>query len=116
MGDGDLPRAMEIGNDPRLARAGGVGLTARVPAAIALQRQGRADSAAAFFQRLTETPFGFVTNAPMAFLMWGYGLRALVEMDGAGASQAREQLREQWADAEPEFVRRVVEPTLAVPN
>lgn len=112
LGAGDLQRAIDIGNEPRLGRAGGVGLRARVPAAIAMERQGRADSAAAFFGRLADTPFGLVSNAFSAFLMQSYGLQRLAAMEGARGDAARATLREWWADAEPEFRRRVVEPLI----
>ena len=44
--------------------------------------------------------------------MRSYGLQRLAAMEGEPGRAARETLRVWWADAEPEFRRRVVEPLL----
>jgi hypothetical protein len=47
----------------RLTPAGGVGLRARAPAALAYEELGIPDSAAAICQDLARAPFGWISNA-----------------------------------------------------
>ena len=70
------------------------------------------DSATALFEQLAATPWGQLANAASSFVMRSYGLQRLAAMDGEPGRAAREKLREWWADAEPEFRRRVVEPLI----
>ncbi len=112
LGAGQLDRAVAIGREPRLARAGGVGLRARVPAALAWEQMANIDSATALFEQLAATPWGLLANALSSFVMRSYGLQRLAAMEGEPGRAARETLREWWADAELEFWRRVVEPLL----
>ena len=112
LGAGQLDRAVAIGREPRLARAGGVGLRARVPAALAWEQLANVDSATALFEQLATTPWGYLSNALSAFVMRSYGLQRLAAMEGERGRAARETLRVWWADAEPEFRRRVVDEVL----
>ena len=98
---------------PRLVgRVGTASLRARIPAALAYERSGFPDSASLIYEHLARGPFGQINYAQSAWVTRSYALRRLVALGGDHADSARAALRHDWADAEPEFRRRVAEVVL----
>ncbi|MEE8117327.1 MAG: serine/threonine-protein kinase [Gemmatimonadales bacterium] len=112
---GRLPEATDLARWTRLTRAGGDGARALLPAAVAYERMGRLDSAAAIYEEIVRlSPIGDgreFTGYSLAYEQ--YALRRLVAIGGSAAEDAQRQLRHAWQDAELEFRRRVVERVLA---
>ncbi len=111
---GRLQQATAAASEPRLRRAGGDGIRALLPAAVAYERLGMPDSAAAIYAEIVRfSPIGNAKEfAGFSLAYEQYALRHLVALGGAAADDARRQLRHAWQDAEPEFRRRVVEVVL----
>ncbi|MCH7564941.1 MAG: ArsR family transcriptional regulator [Gemmatimonadetes bacterium] len=111
---GRLQQATAPVASPRLPRAGGDGIRALLPAAVAYERLGMPDSAAAIYEEIVRlSPIGNAREfAGYSLAYEQYALRRLVAMGGAAADDARRQLQHAWQDAEPEFRRRVVEVVL----
>ena len=110
LNEGRLQDVVRIGADPFLPRAGSVGRSARAPAALAYERLEMPDSAAAIYEPLVQAYAGFAGGP--AWVRRSFALRRLATFDGEVGERAREQLRSDWVDAEPEFRRRVAEPIL----
>ncbi len=99
--------AVRIGSEPRLLKAGGAGLRALAPAAFAYEKLGIPDSAAAIYRKVVRAPFGFVSHAPSAMVLRSYALQRLAGLGGTVGDSAAAVLREDWADAEFEFLARM---------
>ena len=81
--------------------------------AIAFERLGQPDSAAAvYLEILAKTPTTLVNHIPASLVRQSFVLRRLVELGGADAASALDRLQRDWADAEVEFRRRVVDRVL----
>ena len=105
--------AVRIGHHPRLeGRVGTASLRARIPVALAYERSGFPDSASLIYEHLARGPFGQINHAQSAWVTRSFALRRLVALGGERADSARAALRHDWADAEPEFRRRVAEVVL----
>ena len=109
-GGGQYADAVRIGSDPRLSQAGGAGLRARAPAAIAYEALGLPDSAAFVYKDMARARFGWISNATSAFVMRSWALRRLAALGGPAGDSAVSVLTQDWADAEPEFLARVAYP------
>lgn len=110
---GRLEDAVRIGNDAALVDAGVMRLHAQLPSAIAFERLDQPDSAAVIYRELlAKTPGTLVNFIPASLVRQSFVARRLVELGGADVTGATERLRHDWADAEPEFVERVVAPLL----
>ncbi len=111
---GRLQQATAPTASPRLPRAGGDGIRALLPTAVAYERLGMQDSAAAIYEEIVRmSPIGDAREfAGYSLAYEQYALRSLVAMGGAAADDARRQLQHAWQDAEPQFARRVAEPIL----
>jgi tetratricopeptide (TPR) repeat protein len=108
LGAGNFEQAIRIGGHARLARAGFLGWRARLPAAIAYERLGMADSARAVYELLTPPRWGRTPpDLPPALLVQVFALRGLVRLGGERGEEARRTLRGIWQDAEPEFAQTV---------
>ena len=105
--DGRYHDAIRIGREPRVRRAGGPGLRARLTAAVGFEAMGLSDSAVALYEQAANVPFGDPLTAPPALVLRSYALRRLAGLGGDVAISAREELSRDWADAEPEFRSRV---------
>ena len=104
--------ARSIAREPILSRAGGPGLRARAPSAVAFETLGLPSSAAAIYGEISRGTFGLTNRASSVFAMKSFALQKLVALGAEGAAEARAELRRMWADAEPAFVERVVIPLL----
>ena len=111
---GRLQQATAPAASPRLPRAGGDGIRALMPAAVAYERMGMPDSAAAIYEEIVRlSAIGDAREfAGYSLAYEQYALRRLVALGGAAADDARRQLQHAWQDAEPEFARRVAEPLI----
>ena len=98
--------------EPILARAGGLGLRARAPSAVAFETLGLSSSAAAIYHEISRGTWGQTDRAASVFSLKSFALQKLVALGAEGAEEARAELRRMWADAEPAFVERVVIPLL----
>jgi hypothetical protein len=101
-----------LARDRRLANAGLQGQRARLPGILALERRGLTDSAVALYRELARPGMGRTTQAAQTWIVGGFARRRLAALHGPAADQARAALAVQWADAEPEFRRRIAEPLL----
>ena len=109
---GQFDDALRIAREPILARAGGPGLRARAPSAVAFETLGLPSSAAAIYGEISRGTFGLTDRASSVFALKSFALQKLVALGAEGAEEARAELRRMWADAEPAFVERVVIPLL----
>ncbi len=106
--DGRLDDAVAIGSGPDLGKGGAPRLHARIPSAIAFERLGQPDSAAAVYRELLEkTPATLINHIPASLVRRSFVLRRLMALGGAHADFALDGLRHDWADAESEFMERV---------
>ncbi len=110
LNEGRLRDAIRIAAEPFLARAGSEGSSARAPAALAYERLEMPDSAAAIYDRLVHRTAATFETGVASIVRRSFALRRLAAFEGQVGERAREQLRSDWVDAEPEFWRRVVEP------
>ena len=108
--DGRLDDAVRIGSTPALVNAGAPRLHARLPSAIAFERLGQPDSAAAVYREIiAKTPATLVNHIPASLVRHSFVLRRLVQLGGYDAANASDRLRQEWVDAEPAFRSRVVD-------
>ena len=112
---GRLQQATAPAASPRLPRTGGDGIRALLPAAVAYERLGMPDSAAAIYEEIVRlSPIGNALDfAGYSLAYEQYALRRLVAMGGPAADDARRQLEHAWQDADAEFRNRVADRVLA---
>ncbi len=110
--EGRLDDAARIGSVPALVNSGLARLLARLPSAIAFERLGQPDSAAAVYREILARRSGLLGHVPALLVRQSFVLRRLVELGGERADSARAVLRGDWVDAEPAFQSRVVERVL----
>ena len=104
--------AILLGNDERVVRGGSVGRPARLAGALAYERVGQPDAAAALYENFVRMEYGYSLHAAATYVMRSIALRRLVTLGGEAAQRAREQLERDWAEAESEFLRDVADPLL----
>ena len=80
--EGRLDDAARIGSVPALVNAGVARLLARLPSAIAFERLGQPDSAAAVYREILARRMALVTHVPALLVRRSFVLRRLVELGG----------------------------------